>query len=837
MKSRHQTHRAARLVAAACLLAALPCAAWADGDPVKYREVLGLESRTVVWIVAQLHLMFGAFVLGVPIFAVIIELVGTRTGDARYDRLAHEFTKLLTAAFSTTAALGGLMSFLLIGLYPDFMSHLGTAMHETFYIYASLFFGEAFTLYLYYYGWDRLQARTGRARPIRIGLWVLTAVLAAVTCGMMLTGGEGPARLREEGATISAHAQEIGAGLNAHLETVAAADAVGDRADADALAGAVQAALHWAQDAAPAGEHAAEAAAWTQAAAVVQDVGAAALGEEGADTLLAGFSQRLALAAEEARLDGVNAAAAAAQARWGRVGLVALALLAALGCASYATSLKGLHLFLGLLLNVFGITLMMLANSWATFMMAPSGVNAVTAQFAGTTWGAVNNVLWMPLNIHRLLANVVFGGFVVAAYAAVRFLGARTDAQRAHYDWMGYLGNFVGMAAMLTLPFAGYYFGREVYSYSPIMGNNMMGGAFSWAFILQAVLIGMLFVGANYYLWVGMQRIEGAQRYRRYIPINTFILMLCFAVWLTPHNLPLSGAEKSLLGGVQYHPVLKYFGLMPAKNAAVNFIILSTFFSFLMYRRANKGAVPPFATHGWLGKGVVAGAGAASLLLLLWYVGVIRGLDPAELSVPLENVWVFDWTVRILQLQMAAILAVVLLTYANRGVGAQFLYFGICALVAAGFFGVWGFVTMVNANAFLRNIAVCQVLVVLTCLILNTTIDVFLFRGAPAVGQIRWGHIPARAQYALVLTCMSVVLLMGLMGYVRSGLREDWHIFGVLRDTSAGAYTPSLAYMTRVVSLITVLFFGLVAFVFWLAHLGDPPEAPEAPASAEGAPA
>ncbi len=44
-------------------------------------------------------------------------------------------------------------------------------------------------------------------------------------------------------------------------------------------------------------------------------------------------------------------------------------------------------------------------------------------------------------------------------------------------------------------------------------GITMMGGAFSWLFIIQAMLIGNLFLAANYYLWLGMGRIEGAQPY------------------------------------------------------------------------------------------------------------------------------------------------------------------------------------------------------------------------------------------------------------------------------------------------------------------------------------
>jgi hypothetical protein len=58
------------------------------------------------------------------------------------------------------------------------------------------------------------------------------------------------------------------------------------------------------------------------------------------------------------------------------------------------------------------------------------------------------------------------------------------------------------------------------------------------------------------------------------------------------------------------------------------------------------------------------------------------------------------------------------------------------------------------------------------------------------------------------------------MGFIRSGLREDWHVYGVLQDSSEWAWTPTHAYMARVVGGIVLGFLGLVAFVFWLAGLG-----------------
>ncbi len=61
-----------------------------------------LNPRLIIWIFAQLHLLFAAFVLAVPMFAVIIEVIGLiqkdRVKGKQYDELAHEFTRLLGTA-------------------------------------------------------------------------------------------------------------------------------------------------------------------------------------------------------------------------------------------------------------------------------------------------------------------------------------------------------------------------------------------------------------------------------------------------------------------------------------------------------------------------------------------------------------------------------------------------------------------------------------------------------------------------------------------------------------------------------------------------------------------
>jgi cytochrome d ubiquinol oxidase subunit I len=86
--------------------------------------------------------------LGVPIFAVTAEFIGTRTKDPRYDQLAHNFTKLMGAAFSTIATFGAVLTFFLFGLYPKFMNYLAELFFPIMVMYVLLFFGEGFTLYV-----------------------------------------------------------------------------------------------------------------------------------------------------------------------------------------------------------------------------------------------------------------------------------------------------------------------------------------------------------------------------------------------------------------------------------------------------------------------------------------------------------------------------------------------------------------------------------------------------------------------------------------------------------------------------------------------------------------
>jgi hypothetical protein len=244
--------------------------------------------------------------------------------------------------------------------------------------------------------------------------------------------------------------------------------------------------------------------------------------------------------------------------------------------------------------------------------------------------------------------------------------------------------------------------------------------------------------------------VAGVQPLQKWIKYLLIAIALCFMVWATPRSIIATVSELRAMGGSS-HPILGFLGVMSAKNTAVNILILTTFMSFILYRRTGKTATVAWAKTGH---------------------------------------------------------AVQLFLFAGASIFVIFL-------------GVYGY--FVEASVRI-SLSVPQVGSVLFAMVAITIIDVFLFRNASRTGEVRWGHIPAISQYVLIFIAVTFTWLMGLMGYVRSGLRQHWHVYGIIRDTSVDAYTPTLGFATQVVSVTVLIFFVLIGFVFWLSSLHDRPD-------------
>src|SRR5437879_11944036 len=127
-------------------------------DYPRYGKV---DSRLAIWVVTQQHTYFGGFVLALPIFCLIIEVMGLLTRDpvaaVRYDRLARDFLRISLIAFSISSLLGVTLVAALLAFYPTFFRYITGVFKSMMGIYAMVFLAESWALYLYYYSWDRLS--------------------------------------------------------------------------------------------------------------------------------------------------------------------------------------------------------------------------------------------------------------------------------------------------------------------------------------------------------------------------------------------------------------------------------------------------------------------------------------------------------------------------------------------------------------------------------------------------------------------------------------------------------------------------------------------------------
>lgn len=309
---------------------------------------------------------------------------------------------------------------------------------------------------------------------------------------------------------------------------------------------------------------------------------------------------------------------------------------------------KARHIALGVLHNLIGSITLFVIDAPTSFMNTPVRAEGISpAEFLATAslWDKVFNYSWMPLNLHRLVGNVTFGGFVAGLIAAYMFMGSKKEEDRAYYDWMGFVGNMIGVGALLFLPFMGYLLAYELCDYDASICPYMMADQLSMFFEMQGAMIGLIFLASNYYIWLSMKRIEGVERVRmtvvapivmvllpivmtkvltdypvpdatslafllplllapavlgRFIPLtvsSSTVIKIGFlmvvvgnAIWMTPHGFVPTGAK--LVAELELPSDWNFLALMPAKNSAAFTLVFVTVVNYVIYNRAvSQGTI------------------------------------------------------------------------------------------------------------------------------------------------------------------------------------------------------------------------------------------------------
>lgn len=310
---------------------------------------------------------------------------------------------------------------------------------------------------------------------------------------------------------------------------------------------------------------------------------------------------------------------------------------------------KARHIALGVLLNLVGTVTLFVIDGPTSFMNTPAkaaeGLSLVDYIAQASLWEKVFNYSWMPLNLHRLVGNVTFGGFITGLIAAYMYMGSKTEQERSYYDWMGFVGNLIGVGALLLLPFMGYLLAYELCDYDASICPYMMADQLSMFFEMQGAMIGLIFLASNYYIWLSMKRIEGVERVRMSVLTVLVMLALPFvmtytwtilpvpdplslavllplilsplvlgkiipplgrltvssrtvikvgflmvivgnAIWMTPHGFVATGAK--LVEELELPSQWNFLALMPAKNSAAFTLVFVTVVNYILYNRAIR---------------------------------------------------------------------------------------------------------------------------------------------------------------------------------------------------------------------------------------------------------
>jgi cytochrome d ubiquinol oxidase subunit I len=178
---------------------------------------------------------------------------------------------------------------------------------------------------------------------------------------------------------------------------------------------------------------------------------------------------------------------------------------------------KGLHMALGGLLLLADVLQVLMINVVGSYMLTPARPDDLTQ--------VILNPTFYPLQVHRIVGNMAYLGFGIAAFAGWRYLRDREPGRRAFWDWAGSFGLLVGVILTLLQPIVGYSYAKEIQLHSYRSWYDMMLGNLSTVFLWQMTLLGIMFVVSILYFSSRLRRDRA--------PGGWLLLVLAYATILT----------------------------------------------------------------------------------------------------------------------------------------------------------------------------------------------------------------------------------------------------------------------------------------------------------------
>jgi hypothetical protein len=109
----------------------------------------------------------------------------------------------------------------------------------------------------------------------------------------------------------------------------------------------------------------------------------------------------------------------------------------------------------------------------------------------------VLNPPFLPLLLHRLVGNVSWTALFLAGFAVLRMARASEEGERAFQSWAARLNLRIGLATAIAMPVLGFALIEVLRTSVPSFFDNLVRNDGAYLFVIQAALLGILFVAAN----------------------------------------------------------------------------------------------------------------------------------------------------------------------------------------------------------------------------------------------------------------------------------------------------------------------------------------------------
>lgn len=269
---------------------------------------------------------------------------------------------------------------------------------------------------------------------------------------------------------------------------------------------------------------------------------------------------------------------------------------------------KAVHVSLGLALVLVAQLQQSMIDIMAGYMLTPTPPDDLLRVFF--------NASAIPLDMHRIVGDVSFAGFVVAGYCAFKTLRTNDAEQRSFYDWAGHIGLIAGVGFLFLQPAIGLSYAEEIRANAPGAFTTMMRGRLSWTFLVQVAFLSFLFVLGVLYMWLQVRKSAGhGQRLLKTLLVVDILsaLLLC---------------QPYVIGPSQDYPWIYWVNpigsMQPWKYIALAGLTLASISALLAYLRPQRHKIKwGYLDHGGRGAQytlVTLAFLASAMMLIMGYI-------------------------------------------------------------------------------------------------------------------------------------------------------------------------------------------------------------------------